>query len=156
MTKINVLFVCTGNTCRSSMAEVLFRDMLKREGLDKAVEVKSAGLLAYEGQGASPQAIEVMKKKGLDLSNHRATQIDLELIRQADLILTMTESHKNMVKIMEPAAFDKTFTLKEYVGESSADIMDPFGLPVDVYSRCARDIEQALEKLIRQLKKRVT
>ena len=64
----------------------------------------------------------------------------------------MTESRKNMVKVLEPEAFDKTFTLKEYVGESSTDIMDPFGQPVDVYSCCAQEIEEALRKLIDKLK----
>jgi len=133
------------------MAEILFRDMLEKEGMN-GIEVRSAGISAFEGQGASSQAIEVMKERGLDLSSHRATRLTSDLIRQADLILTMTESHKNLVKIMEPAAFDKTYTLKEYVGESPTDITDPYGQAVEVYRHCALEIEKSLKKLIEKLK----
>lgn len=151
MQKKTLLFVCTGNTCRSSMAEILFKDILKKEGMT-GIEVISAGIAACEGQGASSKAIEVMKERGLDLSFHRASQLTSKLVRQADLILTMTQGHKNLVKVMEPAAFDKTYTLKEYVGESSTDIMDPFGQSLEVYRRCACEIEDALGKLVKKLK----
>ncbi|MFO7154199.1 MAG: low molecular weight protein arginine phosphatase [Caldicoprobacter oshimai] len=151
-----VLFVCTGNTCRSPMAEALFKDLAKKNGLDD-IKVMSAGLAAIEGDSATPQAIEVMERRGVDLSDHRARNVDASLVEEADLILTMTDRHKSILSSMYPEAASKIHVLKEYVEGGSvkgelAQILDPFGQPVEVYESCARELEEALTKLIEKLK----
>ncbi len=200
----NILFVCTGNTCRSSMAEAMFKVMLKDTGLD--IEVASAGTSVFFQGGASAQAVEVMGERGIDLSGHSSRQIVNEDIKKADLILTMTQVHKQTVQEMAPEFSGKVFTLKEYVAGDSEksggilkkalandceapgkalagdcevpekaladdcevpgkalanncetegiDIVDPFGGTVEDYRACSREIEKALEKLIREIKKR--
>jgi protein-tyrosine phosphatase len=109
-----VLFICTGNTCRSSMAETLFKALIYEEGI-KDIKVVSAGLSAFTGDKASPNAIQVMNEMGLDLSNHRARSLEPSLINEADIILTMTQRHKSQVIAMYPQAADKTYVLKEYI-----------------------------------------
>ena len=99
---MQILFVCTGNTCRSSMAEALFKDMIKKHYPDKLKDIKvmSAGVAARDGDKASPNAIRAMEELGIDLAFHSATQLTAELISEADLILTMTQRHRDMVLIM--------------------------------------------------------
>jgi protein-tyrosine-phosphatase len=114
---MNLLFVCTGNTCRSAMAEPLMRRRLEAAGLGEKVEVRSAGVAAMPGSPASKGAVSVLNAKGLDGNAHMATLLDRELVGWADLILTMGQSHKRAILERYIEALDKTFTLKEYVDD---------------------------------------
>lgn len=148
-----ILFVCTGNTCRSSMAEALFKDILKDRHKDGDMDfnIISAGVAAREGEGASPNAIRAMEELGIDLRDHRATQLTEELIDKAHLILTMTQNHRDIVTRMNPEARGKVFTLLEYTGDGEQgdilDIQDPFGGSIEVYHRSAAQIKEALYRL---------
>lgn len=162
-----ILFVCTGNTCRSSMAEALFKHMLenKKDNLGE-IKVISAGTCAWEGDEASPNAIKVLKEKGITMMDHSSTPLTPKLIKEADLILTMTLNHKMAVLYMCPKSENKVYTLKEYVlhdgeklhieqlasQEINYDIKDPFGQSVDVYRESAEEIEHNLQKLIKKIK----
>jgi protein-tyrosine-phosphatase len=147
-----VLLVCTGNTCRSSMAEGILKAMVNEiHGLRDKVRIISAGVAAYPGQPASPQAIEALRVQGIDISGHRAAQVDEDMLRAADIILTMTAGHKQIIKLMDPAAADKVFTLKEYIGGDKSDISDPFGQPVEEYIKCAGEIKGLMAKLVDKL-----
>ena len=114
---MNLLFVCTGNTCRSAMAEPLMRARLERAGLGDRIAVRSAGVSAAAGAPASQGAANVLNARGMDGAAHMASRVDDELVRWADLILTMGQSHKRAILERHMVAFDKTFTLKEFVDD---------------------------------------
>ncbi|TWU56212.1 L-threonylcarbamoyladenylate synthase [Rubripirellula reticaptiva] len=137
-----IALVCTGNTCRSPMAETLLRDqMSKKYGCEDAVRVLSAGVAANPGCGATPQAIEVMGNRGLDLTGHSSRTLDESVMGVADLVLTMTRGHRAAILAAWPGLHDRVFTLRRDGG----DIGDPVGMPVDVYEACADQIEGELQ-----------
>lgn len=144
---MNVLFVCTGNTCRSPMAAALFDKIAMERGLD--VRIESAGLFAADGEPASTEAVVVMKEYGIDLLGFHAQSINTELLEKCDLILTMTAAHK---MVLEQNAAGKVYTLCEYAG-LEGDIPDPFGGSVGDYELCAKRIYEALEKCADRLER---
>ena len=149
-----ILFVCLGNQCRSPMAEHLFKQILARSKNSKAKEiaVTSASTGIYDGAPASRKTIEVMRRRGIDLSGFRAKQVTPELIDWADLILAMDRRNKKAIINMLPDAAAKTFTLKEYAGDDdNPDVEDPVGQPIEQYEKCANEIEDALIKVIKKL-----
>lgn len=157
-----ILLVCTGNTCRSSMAEAILKQLInERKEIFGDIEISSAGTYAVEGGKASPQAIVVMQEWGISLENHRSTPVTEQLVEESDLILTMTMNHKRALLYMLPEAEDKVFTLKEFAGGEaipmgmmvSLDISDPYGQSVEVYRSCAEEIKEYLLKLLVKLEK---
>ncbi len=142
---MNILFVCTGNTCRSAMAAALFNKIAIEKNLD--VRIESAGIFAHDGEPASNEAIIAMKKYDIDLLGHHAQSINTELIEKSDLILTMTAANK---MVLESAAGGKVFTLCEYAG-LDGDIEDPYGGDVKEYEECAEKLYKALEKVAEKL-----
>jgi protein-tyrosine phosphatase len=138
-----VLFVCTGNTCRSPMAEAMFRQMVaERFGCpadeidDKGVVVSSAGLAAWGGGKASAGALEAMAEIGADLSGHESQPLTENLVRQADVILTMTASHRAAILAQFPEAGGRVAMLSP----DRQDVLDPIGGPLATYRRCAQQI----------------
>src|SRR2546423_15146280 len=116
-----VLMVCTGNICRSPMAEVLLAQALKRRGVDVVVE--SAGLGALVGRGADPLALQLMKARGLDLGSHRARQLTREIIRSFPLILVMEKEQQRGVEQLDPSARGRVHRIGR-VGDF--DVPDPY------------------------------
>lgn len=135
---LNITFVCTGNTCRSAMAEGLFKKILSERGITD-ISCRSCGLAAYTGDSASPQAVEVCAERGIDLSTHRATVFNEYIFDETDIMVCMTESHKGAVMRVKP-------TFRVIVPEGG--VPDPYGGTVEIYRDCADKLEAFLEKFI--------
>lgn len=145
------LFVCTGNICRSPMAEGLFRHAVAGRG---DYRVLSAGLGAMAGQPPSLHAVRAMQDLGIDISALRSRMLTPEMVQQADYILGMTHSHVDTVMLLYPAAAEKTFLLREFDDTLDAfekDISDPIGGSYEVYLNCRDQIEQGIASLLRFL-----
>lgn len=144
-----VLFVCTGNVCRSPMAEGLFRQAAEGRGDFRAI---SAGLGAMQGQPPSAYAVQAVKELGIDISGVRSRMLTPELVQQADYIFGMTHNHVDTVMLLYPHAAEKTFLLREFdetLESFEKDISDPIGGSLEVYQDCRDQIEQGIASILR-------
>ncbi len=151
---MKIMFVCTGNTCRSPMAEGLFIEIIRSKGMrSENFTVVSAGLMTIDGLKASEYSVKVLLDKGIDISGHLSKRLTVDMVKEADLILTMTLAHKTAVIQMSELANKKTFTLKEYAycEDNHSDIGDPFGMDIDAYKECAEEILTALETTVKKI-----
>ncbi len=151
----NILFVCTGNTCRSFMAERLLKKEIKEKGLD--ITADSCGIYAYPGQDGAANAKSVLRTMGADAEGHRAKQMSRSLIEKADLILTMEGPHMEHIVRAFPEAAVRTHTLLGFAeglyGYDGAHLRvpDPYGGDTAVYAKCAAVIEGAVLRICEKI-----
>jgi protein-tyrosine phosphatase len=144
----NVLFVCTGNTCRSPMAEALFRDLVK-ERVD--YQVSSAGVAAAPGMPASKHTAALLKERGLDLARFQSRMLDRQILEQATHVFAMSSHHMAAIVDEFPAQADKVYLVSEFSAEDALrgrDVSDPFGQGRSAYEETLRSLEKMLPSLL--------
>jgi protein-tyrosine-phosphatase len=145
-----ILFVCTGNTCRSPLAAALGRRILAATGVDATVA--SAGIGAIDDAPASGMARAVAREAGLDLESHRARLLTRGDVLGSDLVLTMGPRQREFIRVLAPEAMDRVFVVGDYAaaGESGREIRDPFGGDREAYRRTLRELGPIVEQALRR------
>lgn len=153
---MKIMFICTGNICRSAMAHWLLKKKIEEKGLEN-IEVYSSGVYAQDGDVSTWEAKSVMKDEyNIDMNNHRATNIRNSKIKEMDLVLCATKSHKEEVLYMYPELKGKVYTMKEYVDydrqyHDKINIKDPWGYDIETYRSCVAEIEECIDLLLETL-----
>jgi len=142
---MNILFVCTGNTCRSTMAEAILQH------IDKEISVKSAGIFAASGGHANPLTVEVLQNNGI-ACGHASQPVTEGLLDWADLVLTMTQSHQTHMTIAYPEYKDKVHALRTYAADETGDVSDPYGGTLADYEKTYTVLYDANKQLIQKIK----
>ena len=152
---MKIMFVCTGNTCRSAMAEGLAIKLIKEKKLN--IEVHSAGIFASDGEHASYNSVAIMKEYDVDIALHKSTSIQNSNIQNMDLILCATKTHKANLILAYNNLKEKIFTMKEYAeldnNGQDLDVKDPWGLNINTFRMCAAEISLCVDKIIEKINK---
>jgi protein-tyrosine phosphatase len=152
--RFSVLFVCTGNTCRSPLAEVMMKNALAEAGV-KHVMVSSAGTAAIDGAKPSGNAGLVARRFGLSLAGFRSRQLTRRRMVRADLILTMGLAQKEEIARRLPEASDKTFVISEFSRSGRKSIQDPMGHSEEVYLKCAGELSDEVKRILPKIRRRL-
>ena len=165
-----VLFVCTGNSCRSVMGKAICEQLLRERGMlggapsssidpTQRVYVMSAGVSAVNGMSATFETRSVLRNIGLDISGHRSAHLTEDMIRHAELLLVMEEAHREDIVQKVPEAASKVCLLRTFGLEQQAaagldpTILDPIGKPLEVYEVCLATIREAVERVVQHLER---
>jgi len=154
MYMLTVLFLCTGNTCRSPMAQMILQHKVQEAGLEDKINVISAGMGTFVGLPLSLDAKRALQRLEYPVQEHSSQPLTQELAEKADLILTMTRNHWYLALRTFPFVEDKIYTLAEFCGED-ADVSDPFGLGESAYFWCASQLTEMLDKAFIKIKQEV-
>lgn len=143
-----IMFVCTGNICRSAMAEKLLIKKVRDKKVENKFYICSSGVYAYTGDRSTYEAIKIMNDEyGIDLSEHKATAVRDSNIEDMDLILCMTNSHRQSLVSIYPNLESRIFLIKDYVG-LFGEVADPYGGNLKIYSECAKELDYYLNLLL--------
>ncbi len=142
----DIVVVCVGNICRSPMAAALLDEQL---GTDSGITVSSAGVGALVGFPAAEHAVELMRERGIDISGHRARQLDTEIIKSTDLILVMESGHKAAIDAIDPTARGKVYRICEW---RDCDIDDPYQQAKEAFAEAMELIGQGVEDWVERIR----
>jgi protein-tyrosine-phosphatase len=146
---MKIVVVCTGNSCRSPMAEGLFRYHADREGLHD-LEITSAGTVAVTGLSPSPNAVRVSAESGIDISWHRSKPLTVRLVETGDLILTMERGQADVARRL--GGNGRTYLITEYPGRPGSEVLDPIGGTLEAYRTTFDLLESEVRRIIGHLK----
>lgn len=145
-----VLFVCTGNSCRSVMAKAYMEKRLKEKDR-RDVIILSAGILGLNNMGPTAETRQVLQKEGIDVNNHRSSKVNAEMVKKSDIILVMERIHEERILELAPQAKTRVFLLKEFAkieGDGSTSIADPIGNSLEFYERTFKIIKEAVNRAV--------
>ena len=152
--KISILFVCTGNICRSPLAEAQLRDFARKQGVEQRLEISSAGTHAWDGNCATGEALQAGQLWNLDLSSHRAREVRRSIMNESDYVLAMTQRHYQWLRRKFPEQENKIYLAllfpRRLEGESPdvTDVPDPIGESVEFYINVLEMLRPALPEIL--------